>query len=171
MAKQIRKVVLAILALSNFYFYSVPTAFACIVQWPFNVADMDLAEVIFRGRIEIYEKLPNFSNNTVKMNFLVLQTYKGPHEPEFFDAIWQNSTYGVPEDLSGLEVIVGLAPRYLRPKEFPGLQDQHWILQVPCRAPFMFILDSDGRLRSFMFSSRQERSSVEQTLRERGMIK
>lgn len=175
MAKQIQKFALTILALGGFYFYGAPNASSCIILGPFIIGDMDAAAVVFRGRIEGYEKLSKDSN-TVRLRFVVIQTYKGPPEPVSRDAIWQNSTYGVPDDLYeftesfGHEFIVGLGPRYSNSKDDQEVPDQRWVLQKPCRPPFLFGV-KEGHVTMILASDAQDQDRVEQALRKRGMIK
>ena len=182
---QIRKLARTVLALSIFYFCGVPIASACIAPRTFDIVNMDLADVIFRGRIETYEELPK-EYATAKLRFVVLETYKGPQEVLSWDAVWQNSTFEIPKDLSaftksfGREFIVGLVKTptpirmigsYYRPGVNQELLNQLFVLQAPCSPPYMFGVN-EGHLTWIMFGNSPDGiAKVEDALRERGMIK
>ena len=138
-----------------FLFCMASMASACSIPDTFRIERIDLAEVIFRGRIEAYEKLPD-SSSMASLTFAVDETYKGLHKSPSWDAIWHENTYGVPEDLSefvesyGDEFVVGLvnpaaaleiaSSGTYTPEEIPEHLNRSWILSWPCSAPFMFVI-------------------------------
>lgn len=116
---------------------------------------MEAAEIIIRGRIVGYEVLEDKFVNA-KLSFLVIETYRGEHLP-YRDVVWQNSTFGIPSNLSefitrygGIDLGVALVssgfvgqfgierPSFaVIPPRDPDLRELPWVLQAPCAPPAM----------------------------------
>ena len=119
---------------------------------PFNEETIDHAEIIFRGRPTGYEAFPD-EFSVARLTFDVEETYRG-RVTESWVAVWQNSTFGIPDSLSdfmirfGDDVVVGLAPpgsiapmdapsaAIIGPKN-PIFWEIPWVIQAPCAPPFM----------------------------------
>lgn len=127
-------------------------AHACIVGSPFTEQTIDDAETVIRGRVVAYEIVSNELGVFAKLEFDVLETYRGQDSPAYV-ALWNNSTFSFPETLAdfttafGQDIVAGLGPmdvsearpgmllaiRLYSPEwlEFP------WVLQSLCEPPFM----------------------------------
>jgi hypothetical protein len=105
---------------------SVDSTFACPGAQKFEYSYFAKADVIFRGKIDRYEKT---SSNQAEIVFFVLQTLLG-HEQQHWTALWVNSTYAVPENWIGpVDVIVGLV-------KLPGSElGRMEVLQKACSSP------------------------------------
>ncbi len=157
-------------------------ALACRTTKKFDVRNLGVAEVVFRGRVESYEEIPEKS--VAKLGFVVDESYRGPREISSWSAFWHNSVFGRPGDFSeftdshGTEFIVGLvnvdssargdAPYYMG-KDSPKLRNLPWILQEPCSPPFMFAIH-EGHVTWVLQGDERQRALVEEALRERKML-
>ena len=126
------------------------TALACIIDQPFDPQIMKSSDTIVRARVVGYELVRG--QRIAKLEFTVLQTYKGRHADSQV-AYWDNSTFGLPKDFKdftgryGKTVIVGLSPYDTSklPKHdlvaikthFPELLRTPRVTQNPCTRPFM----------------------------------
>ncbi|EFO33541.1 hypothetical protein TRICHSKD4_0647 [Roseibium sp. TrichSKD4] len=128
-------------------------ASACIAHVPFHAPDTKAANIVFSGEIKSYRKLhEEFASAVVTFN--VTQIYRGNAGSEV-TALWQNSTFSVPEDLVeftalfGSRLVVGITSHKTRlplrgpSATFMPLNDEELsslprILQAPCSDPFMF---------------------------------
>jgi hypothetical protein len=107
---------------------SVDSTFACPGAQKFEYSYFAKADVIFRGKIDRYEKT---SSNHAEIGFFVVQTLLG-REQKHWTALWINSTYGVPENWIGpVDVIVGLTKL---PDEGGQLVRME-VLQKACSSP------------------------------------
>ena len=125
---------------------------ACIIAVEFNEETIDYAETIFRGRPIAYEAFPD-EFAVARLTFEVGETYRGT-SAETWVVVWQNSTFGLPDDLAafiswlGDDLVVGIAPpgsigpmhapsaTVIGPKD-PDLWEIPWVIQSPCAPPFM----------------------------------
>ena len=141
----------AAMVLASMLILTATQASACIVLWPFDEGLVDYADTIIRARPTGHEILQ--SEHSAKLTFEVVEVYRGSAQGQAI-AAWQNSTYELPANHShfsrayGDDLIVGLvAPGGTEPMDYasgaitgprhPALWEIPWVLQQPCRPPFM----------------------------------
>ena len=150
------------LAVAFLFLVGSSHASACVVpRMFFDESIVDQAHIIIRGRLVAYELLysDRLANPVAaRLTFEVAETYRGDHRATH-DAIWYNSTFALPDDLSRFsetfreDAVAGLIPagydvqpgsvssltvgrtKNIRFPELPR------ILQTPCTPPFMSSFD------------------------------
>jgi len=172
-----------ILALFIFLMSGTPEAFACRLDAPFNIADIDNADVIFLGRVVKYEPFlvtyhpdQERPHSTVNMMFEVHKIYKGDQSASTIEVLWWgNLTESVPKDFSefiklyGRDFLVGVrkaSPRKVYSSSSNSkIMNLHEVIQGPCSPPFLFEYDN-GQITDRARAG----SEVEHALRALGML-
>ena len=103
----------------------------------------------------------------------------GRKSESLWEAIWQNSTFGLPDDLAdfieqhGTEFVVGLT-NVNNPEASAdptaGNREPH-ILQNPCAPPYLFGVKDDSVTWILFDNWNEGRAKVEAALRDRGYLR
>lgn len=176
-----------IIALSVFLLSATPEALACRVDSPFDIEDIDGADVIFSGQVVKYELIKEGNKTFAKMTVEVRETFKGNPSILSREVVWGGGvSRDVAKDFTKFyekDFVVGVRkpPPWgsgARPQN-SELLDLYWVIQKSCSPPFIFEYDNGhlidltnidftdtNALRHFPGTIEK----VEQALRARGML-
>ena len=129
---------------------AAPAAPACTVDRPLDIADIEKAMLVVRGRVVEYRRLAPADAQTAERNALirieVAETWRGSERDEW-QILWGSESSELPEDWPFGDdiVLAALMPVALQTLPAPGDGASRepepllpWVLQAPCAPPFIF---------------------------------